>query len=196
MHPPVNSLKQTPLCYRPPNLPNVSCLMSETWNVPPLNKTLAETTDSYLPLERNMSKFGLSIQPNAVITRSNIKLYCIQHWSYWSRIEIRLCIHKRHPIGVFSEDFAENSSRYNGTALYHGCWWLNNQQHGMRLMTTNIPTWIRNHILSKVWDEITYPFPNINGATVEVLEWIGNFIPHFTMDIITHHAGIKVNPHQ
>ena len=25
---------------------------------------------------------------------------------------------------------------------------------------------------SKVWDEITYPFPNFNGATVEVWEWI------------------------
>ena len=24
---------------------------------------------------------------------------------------------------------------------------------------------------SKMWDEITYPFPNFNGETVEVLEW-------------------------
>ena len=32
---------------------------------------------------------------------------------------------------------------------------------------------------SKVWNEITNPFPNYNGATVEVWEWIGNFIPHF-----------------
>ena len=28
-------------------------------------------------------------------------------------------------------------------------------------------------------DEITYPFLNFNGATVEVKEWISNFIPHF-----------------
>ena len=26
------------------------------------------------------------------------------------------------------------------------------------------------------WDEITYPFSNFNGATVEVWEWINNFI--------------------
>ena len=31
-----------------------------------------------------------------------------------------------------------------------------------------------------MWDEITYPFLNYNGATVEVKEWISNFIPHFT----------------
>ena len=27
----------------------------------------------------------------------------------------------------------------------------------------------------KVWDEITYPFPNVNGSTVEFYEWISNF---------------------
>ena len=34
-------------------------------------------------------------------------------------------------------------------------------------------------------DEITCPFPNFNGATVEVLKWIRNFIPHFTGHGIT-----------
>ena len=38
----------------------------------------------------------------------------------------------------------------------------------------------------EVWDEITYPVPNFNGCTVEVWEWIRNFIPHFVMDVITH----------
>ena len=33
---------------------------------------------------------------------------------------------------------------------------------------TFIPSWINNHIPSKVWDEITYAFPNFNGCTVEV----------------------------
>ena len=28
-------------------------------------------------------------------------------------------------------------------------------------------------------DENTYPFPNFNGCTVEVSEWISNVIPHF-----------------
>ena len=37
-------------------------------------------------------------------------------------------------------------------------------QHGLTL----IPAWISNLMHSKVWDGITYPFLNFNGATVEV----------------------------
>ena len=51
---------------------------------------------------------------------------------------------------------------------------------------TLIPALISSHMPSKVWDEIACPFPNVNVATVEVLEWISNFIPHFTMDGITY----------
>ena len=32
-------------------------------------------------------------------------------------------------------------------------------------------------------------FPNFNGCTVEVCEWVSNFIPNFTMDIITYPWG-------
>ena len=37
-------------------------------------------------------------------------------------------------------------------------------QHGFTL----IPAWISNHMPSNMWDEITYPFLNFNGCTVEV----------------------------
>ena len=43
-----------------------------------------------------------------------------------------------------------------------------------------------NYIHYKEWDEITYPFLNFNGATVEVYEWISNFIPYIIMDVITY----------
>ena len=33
------------------------------------------------------------------------------------------------------------------------------------------PAWISNHMPSEVWDDIIYPFPKFNGATVEV--WNG-----------------------
>ena len=36
--------------------------------------------------------------------------------------------------------------------------------HGLTL----ILAWISNHMSCNVWDEITYPFLNFNGATVEV----------------------------
>ena len=42
-----------------------------------------------------------------------------------------------------------------------------------------------------MWDEIASPFPNFNGATVEVWEWISTFISHFSGHVIT--SGIKVN---
>ena len=35
---------------------------------------------------------------------------------------------------------------------------------------TLISAWISNHMLSKVFCEITYPFPNFNGFRVEVGE--------------------------
>ena len=42
-----------------------------------------------------------------------------------------------------------------------------------------IPERISNYINDKEWDEITCPFPNFNGATIEFWEWISNFISHF-----------------
>ena len=45
---------------------------------------------------------------------------------------------------------------------------------------------------SKVWDEFTYPFPNYDGAAVEVWEWISNFTPPIWWMELLFHAGIKV----
>ena len=37
-----------------------------------------------------------------------------------------------------------------------------------------------------MWDEITYSFPNFNGATVDVWEWISDFIPRLTGHVIKY----------
>ena len=37
---------------------------------------------------------------------------------------------------------------------------------------------------SKMWDEITYPFPNFNSCWS--WEWMSNSIPYFMMDAITY----------
>ena len=50
---------------------------------------------------------------------------------------------------------------------------------------TLIPTWISNQMPNKVNDEITYIFPNFNCVTVEVWEWINDFISHVIRDVIT-----------
>ena len=51
--------------------------------------------------------------------------------------------------------------------------------HGLTLT----PTWVSNYFPNKVWDEVTCPFTNFNGATVEVCEWISDFIPHFKVNV-------------
>ena len=60
---------------------------------------------------------------------------------------------------------------------------------------TPVPAWISNHMASKVWVEINHPFLNFNVTTVEVWQWVSNFIPHIIMDVTTLiHAGCKVKP--
>ena len=46
---------------------------------------------------------------------------------------------------------------------------------------------------SNVWDEITYPFPNSNGCTVEEWEWRGNLIPHILLDVIIYYKLIVIS---
>ena len=50
----------------------------------------------------------------------------------------------------------------------------------------NFNAWTDNHIPSKVLDEITYPFPNVNGWTIQIWEWVSNVVPHFIMDRIIY----------
>ena len=54
-----------------------------------------------------------------------------------------------------------------------------------------ISAWMNNHTPSKKWVEINHLFPNFNGCTVEIWEWIINFIPHFVMAVITYPSSIE-----
>ena len=40
--------------------------------------------------------------------------------------------------------------------------------------------------ICKLWDEITYPLPNLNDAAVEDREWTSNYMLHFTGHVITY----------
>ena len=46
----------------------------------------------------------------------------------------------------------------------------------------------------KVYDEITYPFPYFNGATIEVCEWVNNFNPHVLMELIINKSPPPTHP--
>ena len=41
----------------------------------------------------------------------------------------------------------------------------------------------------KMWDAIFIPFPNFDGCTVEVWEWLSNLIPIYNECIYLFHAG-------
>ena len=89
---------------------------------------------------------------------------------------------------------------------YYGYWGpinariQSNWQHGSDLILEDcalghlLLTWINfdlnsNYIHYKVWERITYPFPNFNVMTTEAWEWINNFmifIPQFTGYGISH----------
>ena len=56
---------------------------------------------------------------------------------------------------------------------FHGSW---SPGFPLRPWLNLNPSMISNHIHYKVWEEITYPFPNFNGCANEVWEWISNLI--------------------
>ena len=99
-----------------------------------------------------------------------------------------------------------NHNTWN-TAVKYPCWkWKPDTSPHLEITMicmsgTLLLTWIKlesqhgsinNYILYKVWHDITYPFPNFNRATVEVWEWMINFIPHFTTGcMITYPCWVK-----
>ena len=63
--------------------------------------------------------------------------------------------------------------------------------HGLSLILARINICIHY----KAWNYITYPFPNFNGPSAEVWEWISNFILHFAGHLIIYYTGIENNPY-
>ena len=57
-------------------------------------------------------------------------------------------------------------------------------------LNPNIDKWL--HLSYQVCDGITYLFLNFNGAAVEVLGIISNFMAHFTKYMVTY-AGNRLN---
>ena len=81
---------------------------------------------------------------------------------------------------------------YNRTTLYIDNLWcgayrvpIRSHHHPYTADTTahgrNKLAWIYNHMHGKVWDEITYPFPN---SAVKVVEWMSKFM--VLMDVMTY----------
>ena len=78
----------------------------------------------------------------------------------------------------------------------NGSYVCNSNDRGYLLLTwlPLIPEWITNHMSSKVWDEIIYTFPNLDGCTVDVWELINNFIRHISMGALVRSMLIRGAP--
>ena len=105
----------------------------------------------------------------------------------------RVCIYTIDTLNIYVKAKQQNE-RYKYLLFSIGEWvgaqpqWIYCSGPFYQHWLTLIPTWISNHTRSEVWDKITSPFPNFNGATVAVWEWISNFIPHYILDVITYPA--------
>ena len=70
------------------------------------------------------------------------------------------------------------------SVILSGTIWVPFYSDGLTLIPACISTC--NYTQHNYWGEITYPFQNCNGTTVEVSEWISNVISHLTGHIINH----------
>ena len=76
---------------------------------------------------------------------------------------------------------SQNISSHLGFRI---CIWQSNKlSQGHELTLILIWIWICNHMPSKVWGELTYPF---NSYTVEAWEWRYNIIPHIIVGVTTY----------
>ena len=60
--------------------------------------------------------------------------------------------------------------------------WGSFYQYGLTLFSAGIS----NHMPSKVWDDIIFPFPYFNGCIIKVCGWIRNFSQYFMMDVVIY----------
>ena len=85
-------------------------------------------------------------------------------------------------IGPLGTNFSEISSEIHAFSFKKMHLKVSSAKWRLFCLSLNelIPWWIDNSIHYIEWDEITFSFPNFNGADFEVCKWINNFTPHFT----------------
>ena len=90
-------------------------------------------------------------------------------------------------VNAFLTDRSLHASlRVQFTNLHVKHYETRNRDHFYKDGLMLIQTWVSNNIHNIVCDEITYPFPNFNAATVEVWKWINIFFRWFTVHVIIH----------
>ena len=110
------------------------------------------------------------IQSNAIITRSNITWYYLQHCSNWDRNKSEVELTNDTPYlalkgelcGIFFEGLGENGPGYNATALYIGLLYNGPQLYML------IQWHLRNHMTAPV--PVTQPWrTHVNYSTTMLI---------------------------
>ena len=86
---------------------------------------------------------------------------------------------------VLPTSFSFHPTCWNVRCYYLSIHQTSNTHQGPLLLTL-ISAWISNHMPSKVYNKITYPFSNFSRYTRWNLEIDSNLIPHLIMDVITY----------
>ena len=98
---------------------------------------------------------------NLLVLKSELSWTKCQYHGCWWPGPLRLQVISSHGmdyVGWKGRDYQINFSLYSGASFVNRGP-LN--QHGLTL----IPAWRTNHVPGKVWDDIIYRFPNLNGST-------------------------------
>ena len=114
----------------------------------------------------------------------------IQIYSYWLHVSVvyrrkwrfvLLSTEQKMTISASSYIYAMYQTSLNARTPFY--------LHGLTLT----PAWISNRMPSKVWEEMTDPFPNSNGCNAEVWDWINNSIPDIIMKVIAYSCCALTN---
>ena len=120
-----------------------------------MSKYICQTT---MPIHCGLMSISIYNPSHILLAKYSVIVYLVPHhiWNSAQLIDIKV------PCGYF-------------VVCCKASHWHEATNYGLTL----IPAWISNHMPSKQWIEIIYPFSNFNGAIVEISWRISNFSPHF-----------------
>ena len=147
---------------------NLSQLWLRQWLVAWQHQAITWTNVDLLSVRSNDNHLRAISQviPEPLIMKTSLKLTYLRHPSntrgrWVKQIKFVTALNKLYP----------RKDRSSTTRWFHYYLWI---------------CFLMSSMANKLWDEINYPYPNLNGVTNEVWERISNSISYFIMDVISY----------
>ena len=121
-----------------------------------------------MPLKEYLSLWKYNRNNQWLLTRIKLRTKYLQWEHYISKTTASQSISAKRLLSGWCMGFTQITVRIliKTMAVFSHQWHhpqQNCQQPLLLSWLSLIPVWISNHMAIKVWDEITYPFPNANG---------------------------------